>query len=150
MFTLAREALAAIYLHAEETYPEECCGLVLSDAEIRRCRNVLGEARDTRVGASARSARDGYTLSFEDALFLQRSFETLRPTRVIYHSHPDAGAHFSDEDRERALLAGEPIHPVSYLVVEVRLGRAKGARLYAYSGGDFQCVASFDEAGRGA
>lgn len=150
MLTLDHEALAAIYSHAELVYPEECCGLVLADGVVQPCRNVLGQEGEERLGASTRTARDGYTLSFQDTLFLQRSLESSCPTRVIYHSHPDAGAHFSQEDRARALLAGEPIYPVSYLVVEVRGGRAVGARLYAHATDDFECAAAFDGEGRQA
>jgi len=34
---LNENALTAIYAHAERAYPEECCGLVLSDGTVRPC-----------------------------------------------------------------------------------------------------------------
>jgi adenylyltransferase/sulfurtransferase len=145
---LNESALTAIYTHAERAYPEECCGLVLSDGTVRPCANALGQAGAAPLGPSARSARDGYTLSFDDTVFLQRSLDSDRPTRIVYHSHPDAGAHFSAEDRERALLGDEPIYPVSHLVVEVRCGQAMAAKLYEHADGDFRCAAAFDNRGR--
>jgi adenylyltransferase/sulfurtransferase len=46
------------------------------------------------------------------------------PIRVLYHSHPDHGAYFSDEDRARAMAWDEPSYPgACYLVVSVVAGR---------------------------
>ena len=43
---------------------------------------------------------------------------------VIYHSHVDAGAYFSETDRRNALLGGEPSYPDStYVVTSVVNGR---------------------------
>jgi proteasome lid subunit RPN8/RPN11 len=45
---------------------------------------------------------------------------------VIYHSHIDAGAYFSETDRRQALFGDEPMYPgVAYVVASVR-GSATG------------------------
>jgi proteasome lid subunit RPN8/RPN11 len=36
---------------------------------------------------------------------------------VIYHSHVDAGAYFSETDRRQALVGGEPAYPNAVYVV---------------------------------
>ena len=54
---------------------------------------------------------------------MNKAFRSDNPVVVIYHSHPDVGAYFSDEDQDKALFLGEPIFPVSYLVVDVRQAR---------------------------
>ena len=53
--------------------------------------------------------------------------------RVIYHSHVDAGAYFSETDRRNALVDGQPAYPgTTYVVIEVREGRAQDARAFRW------------------
>ncbi|MGH7818912.1 MAG: Mov34/MPN/PAD-1 family protein, partial [Candidatus Binatia bacterium] len=48
---------------------------------------------------------------------------------AFYHSHPEHGAYFSDEDKARAMAWDEPAYPdACYLVVSVKRG-AVGERL---------------------
>ncbi|HHW78759.1 MAG TPA: hypothetical protein GX399_17285 [Xanthomonadaceae bacterium] len=82
-------------------------------------------------------------MSVEDIRFLENSFSTPVPAIVIYHSHPDVGAYFSDEDREKALFDGVPIYPVSYLVIDVRQGKAVEAVLFSYLDGEFRQLQKF-------
>src|SRR5439155_1270512 len=42
---------------------------------------------------------------------------------VIYHSHPNAGAYFSETDRGQALIKGEPAYPGAVYVVVSVVGR---------------------------
>ena len=50
------------------------------------------------------------------------------------HSHPDVGAYFSPEDRERALWAGRPVHPgIVYLVCGIKSGEPDGAILATFN-----------------
>jgi len=90
-----------------------------------------------------RSAVNGYTFAVADTLLLNRSLRGDNPARVIYHSHPDVGAYFSSEDVDKALFMGQPIHPVAYLVVDVREGQAHGAKLFEWSGEEFVCSREF-------
>ena len=63
--------------------------------------------------------------------------------RVIYHSHPDVGAYFSEKDIEDALWDGRPRYPgVVYLVCGVRKGKEDGAILaeFDHQTGGFNCI----------
>ena len=131
------DVLHQIARHANSTYPAECCGLLLADASgalrFQPIANVAGTAQG--AATSARTQRDGYVM---DPKALLRALEATERAGGhvwgIVHSHPDAGAYFSSEDRNMALGGGEePLWPgVRYLVVSVRAGRADGARLYTW------------------
>jgi proteasome lid subunit RPN8/RPN11 len=134
--------LREIAAHAQSTYPEECCGLVLARPdgalEFVAIPNVAGaEARKT----SDRTARDGYVMD-PAALLKALSRWGEEALRVIVHSHPDVGAYFSKEDRNVALGGGtDPLWPgVEYLVVSCRKGTVDDARLYSWdpAGADFR------------
>ena len=46
--------------------------------------------------------------------------------QVIYHSHIEAGAYFSETDKRNALMDGEPTYPTAtYVVCSVRDGKAQ-------------------------
>jgi proteasome lid subunit RPN8/RPN11 len=136
---ISSAVLEELYLHAEETYPDECCGFLLGPKdgaeadELLRCENRQDELHASDPERYPRTARTAYTLSGKDVLFLDRSQKSERPVRVLYHSHNDTGAYFSAEDKAFALFAGEPAYPVDYLVVDVQGGRAREARLFRYS-----------------
>jgi proteasome lid subunit RPN8/RPN11 len=137
------QALQAIYRHAAETYPEECCGFVFADARVHRGQNIQNQLNQLDPVVYRRSAANGYTFAVADTLLLNRSLRGDNPARVIYHSHPDVGAYFSREDEDKALFMGQPIHPVAYLVVDVREGEARGAKLFEWSGEKFVCSREF-------
>ena len=131
------DVLREIGRHARNTYPAECCGLVLADAEgALRFQAIANIAGTTEASAtSSRTRRDGYVM---DPKALLQALEVADRSggRLwgIVHSHPDVGAYFSSEDRSMALGGGdEPLWPgVRYLVVSVRGGQVDGARLYAW------------------
>jgi proteasome lid subunit RPN8/RPN11 len=53
---------------------------------------------------------------------------------VIYHSHVDAGAYFSETDRGNAMVDGTPAYPTAtYVVVGVTQGRASEVRAHRWS-----------------
>ncbi|MEO6954719.1 MAG: Mov34/MPN/PAD-1 family protein [Polyangia bacterium] len=125
---LSEEALAALYAHAEAGYPEEVCGWVTDDAVIP-CENEL-------------HARAAYRFSARDTMRLDESLRSASPARVVYHSHVDANGAFSDDDRRHAAPAGALLWPVDWLVVEVRNGKAVGARCYRWRERLFELVES--------
>ena len=143
--------LAQLRRHSEETYPSECCGFLLGPRdnelvdEVRRCVNRQDELHSKDPEVFPRTSRTAYSLAPQDVLFLDRSQRSERPVRIIYHSHNDAGAYFSAEDKAFALMAGEPAYPVDYLVLDVRKGNALEARLFRFtsSAGDFVEISRF-------
>ena len=131
------EALGQIARHAEATWPGECCGLLLEDASGGLRFQPIANIAGTEDGAatSRRSRRDGYVM---DPKALLQALEAAEQAGgrlwAIVHSHPDVGADFSSEDKNRA-LGGEdsPLWPgVRYLVVSVRGGHADDARMYTW------------------
>jgi drug/metabolite transporter (DMT)-like permease/proteasome lid subunit RPN8/RPN11 len=126
------EALAEIYRHARETYPAEACGFIRASG-VQRCVNVIDELARDRPADFTRSARTGYALGMADLRKLADSFDGDDPVRIIYHSHPDVGAYFSDEDHRHAVIEGQPMYPVRHLVVDTTRDGARGARLFEFS-----------------
>lgn len=140
---LHREVIETIYRHAEATYPEECCGFIFADSNVHCGKNIQNQLNRLAPGVYQRSASSGYTLSIDDTLLLNRSLHSENPARIIYHSHPDVGAYFSREDEDKALFMGQPIYPVAYLVIDVRSGKAKGAKLFEWNAEKFVCSQEF-------
>ena len=131
------DTLREIARHARETYPAECCGLLVADASgalrFQAIANIAGS--DKGSATSGRSRRDGYVMDPKAVLeALEAVDRSGGRLWGIVHSHPDVGAYFSSEDRDMALGGGEePLWPgVRYLVVSVRGGQVEGARLYAW------------------
>ncbi|WP_421525727.1 molybdopterin-synthase adenylyltransferase MoeB [Pseudomonas yamanorum] len=137
MKVLSPTALEQIYAHADRSYPEECCGFVFADGSVYLGSNIQNELHSKNPQMYSRSAANGYTFSVADTLMMNKAFRSDNPVVVIYHSHPDVGAYFSDEDQDKALFMGEPIYPVSYLVVDVRQGKTQGSKLFAWDGKHF-------------
>jgi len=137
-------ALEQIARHARETYPAECCGLLLADANgdlrFQAIQNIAGTAEG--AATSGRGQRDGYVMDPKALLLALEAAERAGGSLwAIVHSHPDVGAYFSGEDKHKALDDdGEPLWPgVRYLVVSVRAGNVDSARLYTWdaTGRDF-------------
>lgn len=83
-----------------ETYPNECCGLIIGTAED----DVRTGDRSWRCGnLNTERAVDRYELDPRDMLAAQRTLEGRGEDIVgIYHSHPDHPSRASEFDREHA------------------------------------------------
>lgn len=121
--TVTGAELDAICRQAIEEYPHESCGVVVARGEERRlvrCRNVQNELHAKDPVGHPRDARTAYYIDPADVLRLCRMESAGYAIRVIYHSHVEAGAYFSETDRSRALFDGQPIYPdATYLVASV-------------------------------
>ena len=87
---------ASMVAHAQQTYPNECCGAMLGSTEdgAKLVREAL-PLENAFEGAQA--AR--YELRPEDLLAADRAARERRMDLIgIYHSHPDCGAYFSKTD----------------------------------------------------
>jgi adenylyltransferase/sulfurtransferase len=143
--------LRAIYAHARERYPEECCGFVIGPREgtpdeARRVENRQNELHRADPAQFPRDARTAYNMGPADLLALERSLRGTRPVRAIYHSHCDVGAYFSEEDKRAATWDGEPLYAVDYLVVDVQNDGVREAKLFRFdrAARDFVEIARFD------
>lgn len=119
------DVLAAIYAHAIAAYPDECCGYLVGpravdgavDAAVP-CRNAQRDGE--HPVAPERGAETGFVIAGAELFRFARSFDGDRPARVVYHSHTNGRAYFSDVDRR---VAAGPAYPVQHVVVGVA-GRA--------------------------
>lgn len=147
--TVPAEVLRAAYAEARRCYPEEACGFLLGprDAptcdEARACQNRQNALHALDPQTFPRDARTAYQLGAADVLALSRSLDGARPVKILYHSHVEVGAYFSPEDRRAALLEGEPVYPVDYLVIDCARAGVRGARLFRFQAGDFAEIARY-------
>jgi proteasome lid subunit RPN8/RPN11 len=103
---------AEIDAHAAQTYPDECCGILLGrEADGARVVERL-KPLDNQWDAGERRRR--FLITPQDMLQIQREADRRGEVLIgFYHSHPDAPARPSEFDREHAL----PWH--SYLIAGV-------------------------------
>jgi proteasome lid subunit RPN8/RPN11 len=125
---VTRQTLAEIDRHAMESYPRECCGAVLGEGDrerVRRIDNVQDRLHAEDAAAYPRDSTTAYFMDPQQLYAVLREAEQGRcPIRIFYHSHPEHGAYFSEEDAARAIAWDEPVYPeASYLVVSVVNGR---------------------------
>ena len=132
------QALAEIYAHARREYPKECCGIVFGPKDgleadtVKPCQNIQDELHAEDPVAHPRDARTAYNLAPTDIFALERSLRSDRPAKLVYHSHIDVSAYFSETDQAAARFGDEPAYPVQYLVVDVREDGVREARQYAW------------------
>ncbi|HEX7157900.1 MAG TPA: M67 family metallopeptidase [Edaphobacter sp.] len=114
---------AALRAHGEETYPHECCGVLLGKSEPatdeapprNRVRQIV-RAGNTRTDA----AHNRYNIAPQELIKIQRQARTLGLDIVgFYHSHPDHPAQWSPTDFAEAHWIG-----CSYVITSVEQGKA--------------------------
>jgi proteasome lid subunit RPN8/RPN11 len=119
-----RERIGA---QAAAEYPAESCGVILTRASERKllpCRNIQNELHARDPERYPRDARTAYYIDPADLLRIGRLEGEGFTVSVIYHSHIDAGAYFSETDRRNAMLGDEPSYPqATYVVTSVVAGR---------------------------
>ena len=84
--------------------------------------------------------RKGNTYFLLDSRKFQLAIENgpkeARPVKVLWHSHLDVGAYFSDTDAAAANMGGsEPANPLAYLVTSVRKGIVDDHKLFVWDTG---------------
>ncbi len=129
--------LARIYELARAAFPAECCGyLTGADAvdTLVPCRNALEDGSiDAGQLLPDRGADRGFVIAGRELFELARSFDTDRPARIVYHSHTNGRAYFSDTDRAMALGGDRPAYPVQHLVVALTADGVTEAAQFAWS-----------------
>jgi proteasome lid subunit RPN8/RPN11 len=133
---LTPDEIERIQAQAVAEYPAESCGVILTRAAERRllaCRNVQNELHARDPQRHPRDARTAYYIDPADLLRIGRLEGEGFTVSVIYHSHIDAGAYFSETDRKNAMLGGEPSYPqTTYVVTSVRDGRVDGMAAFRW------------------
>ncbi len=87
-----------------------------------------------------RTSRTAYLFDPKEWLrVLEEADQRGEEVACVYHSHIDAGAYFSAEDRVMAAPDGEPILPgTAYLVVAVDQGTTTDAKVFWWESGEFR------------
>jgi len=137
------DVMAKIEQHALECYPSESCGFVFGPAERPAVLDAIqreeNEADKYHALDPVTFPRTSNTYFKINELRAARTFEKGesdgRPVKVIYHSHCDAGAYFSDEDAATFANDGQLMWPCAYIVVSVMDGKVAERRLWVHEPG---------------
>ena len=135
-----RSVMAEIEQHALECYPSESCGFVFGPAAqpalldgLQREENEADKYHKLDPVTFPRTSKMYFKIN---ELRAARTFEEGqtegRPVKVIYHSHCDAGAYFSDEDAATFANSGELMWPCAHIVVSVVDGKLAERRLWVH------------------
>ena len=143
---VARSVIERVDAEAVAAYgrEEESCGLLLGpDADsllvdeivpMENRANKLHRLDPETYPRTGRMYFDIDPLKFERAVRAGES--NGRPVKVLYHSHLDVGAYFSEPDAEAATMGGEaPTYDLAYLVTSVRSGVVDERKLFVWDGG---------------
>jgi proteasome lid subunit RPN8/RPN11 len=127
MLRLSKAIFEALRTHGEETYPHECCGVLLghSEGEV----NSVGEA--IRAGNTRTdSAHNRYNIAPQELIRIQRrGRENGWDIVGFYHSHPDHPAQWSATDLAEAHWLG-----CSYVITAVTKGVAQQTNSFRLTG----------------
>jgi proteasome lid subunit RPN8/RPN11 len=127
MLKLSFAHYEALRAHGEETYPHECCGVLLGIAgpEGNQVRDLV-RAGNTRTD----SAHNRYNIAPEELVAIQRKARKLSLDIVgFYHSHPDHPPMWSPTDFAEAHWIA-----CSYVITSVENGTAKVTNSFLLSG----------------
>ena len=149
-----RSSLQEIFSHARESFPDECCGWITGEKNSRIANGVRRAVNtydtETHPTAKDRTAQTAFVISDKDLLALNQTLEDdIRPL-IIYHSHPNGRAYFSDTDRNNAVdpWGNVPAYPVQQIVIGINNDRIVEAKQFAWDteSEDFVEVATFEGA----
>ena len=141
---LDERAWNEISRHSQETFPEECCGLVFSASRsdrVRRVENIQNRLHALDPLTYPRTAVIAYAMDPRELEAILAEEERAGATlQAFYHSHPNHEAYFSAEDKAFATPFGEPTFPdAAQIVVSVYDGSVRDVKAFAWSedGRDF-------------
>jgi proteasome lid subunit RPN8/RPN11 len=135
---LSEGAVEEIAQHAQETFPEECCGVILTHATIdrvHRLKNIQNQLHALDPQTYPRTATIAYAMDYKELeLVLDQAKRNGAKLKAFYHSHPNHDAYFSDEDKAFASPFGEPTFPgTAQLVVAIYDRAVKEMSAFAWS-----------------
>jgi proteasome lid subunit RPN8/RPN11 len=118
MLSIRHSDYEALRAHGEETYPNECCGVLLGKStpgSLNRVHQIV-RAGNTRTD----SAHNRYNIAPQELVKIQRQARALGLDIVgFYHSHPDHPAQWSSTDFAEAHWIN-----CSYVITAVEKGKA--------------------------
>lgn len=130
MLKLSNQDYESLRGHGEETYPHECCGVLLGRFDDDGTRIVTSTARcgNTRTD----SPQNRYSIDPRELVRIQREGRERGEDIVgFYHSHPDHPARWSSTDLADAHWLG-----CSYVITSVEKGTAAVTNSFELAGDD--------------
>jgi len=136
MLKLNEQVYDAIRRHGEETYPYECCGVLLgrsisqddSAEGLQGANDVEDSVRAGNIRTD--SARNRYQIAPQELVKIQRQGRERGLDIVgFYHSHPDHPAQWSKTDFAEAHWLG-----CSYVITSVEKGVAQATNSFLLTG----------------
>jgi proteasome lid subunit RPN8/RPN11 len=129
MLKLGRKEYEALRQHGEETYPHECCGVLLGQMrEDERVVISIARAGNTRTD----SPQNRYHIDPKELVRIQREGRERGEDIIgFYHSHPDHPARWSPTDLAEAHWFG-----CSYVITSVEKGKAAITNSFELAGSD--------------
>jgi proteasome lid subunit RPN8/RPN11 len=123
----------ALRAHGEETYPHECCGVLLgkstAEGNSAAAQNIVHQivrAGNTRTD----SAHNRYNIAPHELVKIQRQARNAGLDIIgFYHSHPDHPAQWSPTDFAEAHWLG-----CSYIITSVEKGKAATTNSFLLTG----------------
>ena len=140
MMQVSKSDYEALRAHGEETYPHECCGVLLgrNEAGVGNSVSLIVRAGNTRTD----SAHNRYHIAPQELVKIQRQARGLGLDIVgFYHSHPDHPAQWSKTDFAEAHWMG-----CSYVITSVEQGKSTITNSFLLRGTSEEDKAFEDEA----
>jgi [CysO sulfur-carrier protein]-S-L-cysteine hydrolase len=143
-FRLTRAVLERVSEHARTSYAndEEACGYLTGPAgdafycdEAVPLANLANRYHAVDPETYPRTGRTYFLIDpLKFAKAMEASEASGRPMRVLYHSHLDVGAYFSETDAAAATMGGDaPSYlGLRYLVTSIRQGVVDDHKLFAW------------------
>ena len=127
MLTIRYAEYQTIRSHGEETYPHECCGVMLGKSvDGNNVVHTTVRAGNTRTD----SAHNRYNIAPIELVKIQRQARTMGLDIVgFYHSHPDHPPQWSKTDFAEAHWFG-----CSYVITAVAQGKADVTNSFLLTG----------------
>jgi proteasome lid subunit RPN8/RPN11 len=130
MLRITSKDYEAIRRHGEETYPYECCGVLLGTMDDDGARIVTSTAPCGNTRSD--SAHNRYNIDPKELVRIQREGRSRGEDIIgFYHSHPDHPAQWSSTDLAEAHWFG-----CSYVITAVEKGKAVLTNAFELTGFD--------------
>jgi len=130
MLRLTQADYLALRQHGEQTYPHECCGVLLGRFNDDGSKTVTRVARCGNTRAD--SPHNRYNIDPKELIRIQREGRERSEDIVgFYHSHPDHPAQWSSTDLAEAHWFG-----CSYVITSVEKGAAALTNSFELTGSD--------------
>jgi proteasome lid subunit RPN8/RPN11 len=129
MLKISHTHYESLRQHGEETYPHECCGVLLGQMDAAtRVVTSIARCGNTRTD----SPQNRYNIDPRELVHIQRQGRERGEDIIgFYHSHPDHPAQWSSTDLAEAHWFG-----CSYVITSVEKGEATLTNTFELTGSD--------------